>query len=548
MIIDMYGWSVKQQPQQPPSWYQIESDCYGYQTGLHMTPALAQYLCIGFPDRPTAVFAGICTVMRSRWKQTLPSPLCMQPRSIWCLTYYCVCRYLYCDEISLEADTTLPTLYAAKKYMMPHLLLCLQVSVLWWDLTGSRHRPPHSVCRQEVYDASPGACLCGISGEKCWCQQRLSDAGPQSLLWWKGTDVDRTTYDACPSPISMHWISRSTYCCVCRYLYCDEISLEADTTLPTLYAAKKYMMPHLLLCLQVSVLWWDLAGSRHYPPHSVCSQEVYDASPTIVFAGICTVMRSHWKQTPPSPLCMQPRSIWCLTYYCVCRYLYCDEILLETDTVLPTLYAAKKYMIPHLLLCLQVSVLWGDLTGSRHRPPHSVCSQEVYDVSPTIVFAGICTVMRSHWKHTPSSPLCMPPRSIWCLTWCVPVWNIRREMLMPATPVWRWATVASLMKRNWCSTACISLIPRLRRRYSPITSRTLTTKLWNRYWSETLSILRRPCCLQQLHIGPRPSAPIRDVIPVHNSAGTSWVMPCSCWDCPPWHRRNLPTGPVNLGS
>ena len=30
-------------------------------------------------------------------------------------------RYLYCDEIFLEADTVLPTLYAAKKYIMPHL-------------------------------------------------------------------------------------------------------------------------------------------------------------------------------------------------------------------------------------------------------------------------------------------------------------------------------------------------------------------------------------------------------------------------------------------
>ena len=30
------------------------------------------------------------------------------------------------------------------------------------------------------------------------------------------------------------------------------------------------------------------------------------------------------------------------------RYLYCDEILLEPDNVLATLYAAKKYIVPHL--------------------------------------------------------------------------------------------------------------------------------------------------------------------------------------------------------
>ena len=36
-----------------------------------------------------------------------------------------------------------------------------------------------------------------------------------------------------------------------------------------------------------------------------------------------------------------------LSCHCFCRYLYCDDILLEADTVLPTLYAAKKYMVPH---------------------------------------------------------------------------------------------------------------------------------------------------------------------------------------------------------
>lgn len=30
------------------------------------------------------------------------------------------------------------------------------------------------------------------------------------------------------------------------------------------------------------------------------------------------------------------------------RYLYCDEIQLEADTVLSTLYVAKKYFVPHV--------------------------------------------------------------------------------------------------------------------------------------------------------------------------------------------------------
>ncbi|XP_050404482.1 BTB/POZ domain-containing protein 6-B [Patella vulgata] len=35
-------------------------------------------------------------------------------------------------------------------------------------------------------------------------------------------------------------------------------------------------------------------------------------------------------------------------FYNLLRYLYCDEIRLEPDNVLATLYAAKKYIVPHL--------------------------------------------------------------------------------------------------------------------------------------------------------------------------------------------------------
>lgn len=37
----------------------------------------------------------------------------------------------------------------------------------------------------------------------------------------------------------------------------------------------------------------------------------------------------------------------CFPHFCS-RYLYCDEIYLEADNVLATLYAAKKYIVPHL--------------------------------------------------------------------------------------------------------------------------------------------------------------------------------------------------------
>ena len=47
----------------------------------------------------------------------------------------CVDRYLYCDEVVLETDTVLATLYAAKKYIVPHLA-CQCVAFLESSLTA----------------------------------------------------------------------------------------------------------------------------------------------------------------------------------------------------------------------------------------------------------------------------------------------------------------------------------------------------------------------------------------------------------------------------
>lgn len=48
-----------------------------------------------------------------------------------------------------------------------------------------------------------------------------------------------------------------------------------------------------------------------------------------------------------SPI-LDPFSCYFLQCLPLPRYLYCDEICLEPDTVLATLYAAKKYLVPHL--------------------------------------------------------------------------------------------------------------------------------------------------------------------------------------------------------
>jgi BTB/POZ domain-containing protein 3/6 len=40
-------------------------------------------------------------------------------------------------------------------------------------------------------------------------------------------------------------VEPSAFLTMLRYLYCDEIQLEADNVLATLYVAKKYIVPHL---------------------------------------------------------------------------------------------------------------------------------------------------------------------------------------------------------------------------------------------------------------------------------------------------------------
>ena len=65
----------------------------------------------------------------------------------------------------------------------------LQIPVLWRDLAGTRHRPPYSVCSQEVHHASFCTCLCWLSGHICQCPQRLRVAVPESIVWWSRIDA-----------------------------------------------------------------------------------------------------------------------------------------------------------------------------------------------------------------------------------------------------------------------------------------------------------------------------------------------------------------------
>ncbi|KAG5895181.1 hypothetical protein JTB14_007347 [Gonioctena quinquepunctata] len=49
----------------------------------------------------------------------------------------------------------------------------------------------------------------------------------------------------CKEEIEVPDVEPSAFLTLLKYLYCDEIQLEADTVLATLYVAKKYIVPHL---------------------------------------------------------------------------------------------------------------------------------------------------------------------------------------------------------------------------------------------------------------------------------------------------------------
>lgn len=101
-------------------------------------------------------------------------------------------RYLYCDDISLEADTVLATLYAAKKYLVPHLARAC-VAYLETSLTA---RNACVLLSQSRLFEEPAL------AQRCW---EIIDAQAQLALTSEGfPDVDRPTLEAVLSRETLH--------------------------------------------------------------------------------------------------------------------------------------------------------------------------------------------------------------------------------------------------------------------------------------------------------------------------------------------------------
>lgn len=94
-------------------------------------------------------------------------------------------RYLYCDEIALEADTVLATLYVAKKYIVPHLARAC-VMYLETSLTAKN------------------ACL-------LLSQSRLFEEPDLMARCWEVIDAQVSAFNTLPSSAGTHYHLRLFY-------------------------------------------------------------------------------------------------------------------------------------------------------------------------------------------------------------------------------------------------------------------------------------------------------------------------------------------------
>ena len=126
------------------------------------------------------IFAGIILALASagEWEATL---YC-NAISHWLSPYTAFCRYLYCDDVSLEADTALPTLYAAKKYIIPHLVqLCVEYLETIVDASNACLLLSHNRILEETELMQRCLCVIDTRTEKALQADSVSEIDHQTL-------------------------------------------------------------------------------------------------------------------------------------------------------------------------------------------------------------------------------------------------------------------------------------------------------------------------------------------------------------------------------
>ena len=103
-------------------------------------------------------------------------------------------------------------------------------------------------------------------------------------------------------------------------------------------AEKHKVMKHLMEGLVNDSLRCHLSIDRHLPAH----RYVLATGSTVFYAMLYSGLADKEAEEIVVPD-VDPNA-----FLAMLKYLYCDDIQLELDTVLATLYSAKKYIGPHL--------------------------------------------------------------------------------------------------------------------------------------------------------------------------------------------------------
>ena len=125
------------------------------------------------------------------------------------VTYVSVDRYLYCDEVDLEADTVIAVLYAAKKYILLHLA---RRCVAYLETSLSARNACMLLSQSHLFEEH-------ALTERCW---EVIDAQAEEALASDGfTEIDHATVEMIMSRETLNASEKSLFCAAMRWSHAE---------------------------------------------------------------------------------------------------------------------------------------------------------------------------------------------------------------------------------------------------------------------------------------------------------------------------------------
>lgn len=131
---------------------------------------------------------------------------------------FCIFRFLYCDEICVEADTVLATLYAAKKYIVPQLA---KACVRYLETSLSAKNACVLLSQGRLFEEVELM-------QRCW---EVIDAQAEESLQSEGfTDIDKKTLETILSRETLNTRELCIFHAICKWAKAECVRQELDPT------------------------------------------------------------------------------------------------------------------------------------------------------------------------------------------------------------------------------------------------------------------------------------------------------------------------------